>query len=287
MALEILGQEKALVRLSRMLSARKIPSALLFWGPEGVGKRLAARWFAAQLNGRADHPAVAEVDAAFQAAVLDEPVEKIRSVRVDTVRELTRRASLKADPGVWKAFIVDDAETLEIPAANALLKALEEPEPDTVWILVTSRRERLLPTVRSRCQEVAFRTLPDDVLRRLAAREGGLETGAVARWSAAAQGSLGRLARLARSGGLADQGRRDAGAYWAVSQSLPRELAQARETVEGVLDALLAEQKNRESTRGEQSRTRIENRDKLLRLKRALRANVSPHLVLQLAFLES
>lgn len=269
---EILGQDKALARLKRMLETKKVPSALLFYGPEGVGKRRAARWFAGQLNGRADHPSIVEVDDAFQAAVLDVEAEKIRSIRVDTVRELTRRASLKADAGIWKVFLLDKAETLETEAANALLKELEEPEPNTVWILVSARRERLLPTILSRCQSVPFAPLSAADLRAVALKEGIADAEALARWGEPAHGSLDRLARLMRYGALAEDGRRDPGAYWAVAQGLGRDLAVARETAEGVIDALLTQGRNQE---------------KLLRLKRSLRSNVSPQLIVQLAFLES
>jgi len=296
MMTEIQGQDAALARLARMKASGKVPSALLFSGPDGVGKRLTARAFAASLNcekkgawacGECDtcvrifkrnFTDVVEVDEAYQAALREEEPEKQRSIRVDTVRALTRRASRRADAGVCKVFIIDRAETLEIESANALLKELEEPEPDTVWILVTSRKERLLPTILSRCQGVSFRPLKPEVLRELAARE-GLDVAALDRWAAAADGSLDRLKRLARFGELAGQGRSDPGAYWTVSQGLGRDLNQARETVDGVIDALLAEGQNRES--------RIENRDKLLKLKRTLRSNVSPQLILQLAFLES
>jgi DNA polymerase-3 subunit delta' len=277
MMTEIHGQDAALARLTRMKKSGKVPSALIFHGPDGVGKRLAARWFGAELNG-GPNLAILEVDPEFQAALEAKEVEKQRTIHVETVRELTRRASLRADAGVWKVFIIDRAETFEIEAANALLKELEEPAPNTVWILITSRRERLLPTILSRCQTVAFKPLAEPLLRELGERE-GIGKALLDRWAAAADGSLDRLKRLASYGELAGQGRSDPGAYWTVSQGLGRDLNQARETVDGVIDALLVESQNRES--------RIENRNKLLKLKRSLRSNVSPQLILQLAFLES
>ena len=306
---EVLGQEAALTRLARMLERRRVPSALLFYGPDGVGKRLSARLFAAALECERDaelqtqpsgglpfcgvcaacasvlkraHPNVLEVDDAFQAAVLEEEVEKQKSLRVDTARELTRLASLKTTGGRWKVFILDNAHRLEPQAANALLKALEEPAPDTVWILIAPRRESLLATVQSRCQPVAFRALNTEVLLKVLARENLLSAEEARRWTPAAEGSLSRAVLLSRFGALVD-GARGGAAYWQASQSLPRELAQAREAVDGALEALLAETRENLRSPGAAAARAAE----LMKLKRALRANVSPQLILQLALLKT
>jgi len=306
---EILGQQEALARLRRALETGRVPPAFLFWGPEGVGKRLAARLFAAALLCekqavpspliphpsslpfcaecydctavlKQSHPDVTEADEAFQAALLEEEPHKQRNLRVDTVRELTRRASRSAARGRWKVFIVDNANLLVPEAANALLKELEEPEPHTLWILVTSQRDRLLPTVASRCQAVRFRSLSVETLREICRRQGLLEVAAAERWAPAAEGSLSRLLRLARYGQALEERPRGPAAYWRHSQSLPRDLSEARETVEGVLDALVADAAlSREAAPAK--------RRALLELKRALRLNASPQLVVQLALLET
>jgi len=86
-------------------------------------------------------------------------------IRINSIRELRREASLSAFAAGWKVFIILDAERMNDEASNALLKTLEEPTPKTVLILTTSRREQLLPTILSRCQPVKFDSLSSDDIR--------------------------------------------------------------------------------------------------------------------------
>jgi DNA polymerase-3 subunit delta' len=92
-------------------------------------------------------------------------VPKGNEIRINSIRELRREASLSAFAAGWKVFIVLEAERMNEEASNALLKTLEEPTPKTVLILTTSKRERLLPTILSRCQLVKFDLLSEEEIR--------------------------------------------------------------------------------------------------------------------------
>jgi DNA polymerase-3 subunit delta' len=92
-------------------------------------------------------------------------VPKGNEIRINSVRELRREASLSAFAAGWKVFIILEAERMNDEASNALLKTLEEPTPKTLLILTSSKRERLLPTILSRCQPVKFDSLPSEDIR--------------------------------------------------------------------------------------------------------------------------
>jgi DNA polymerase-3 subunit delta' len=154
----------------------RLAHALLFAGPEGVGKYLAAEWLAAGLlcakgPGRpcgscgpekrldaGSHPDFLAIDPDLEGE------EEIKIGRI-TYRERDPRAnvgdflSLKPMEGGWRIVLVRDAERMTDEAQNALLKTLEEPGRSTLLVLVTARPEALLPTTTSRCVRVVFRPL--------------------------------------------------------------------------------------------------------------------------------
>ncbi|MEK6571518.1 MAG: DNA polymerase III subunit delta', partial [Bacteroidota bacterium] len=92
-------------------------------------------------------------------------IPKANEIRINSIRELRRGASLSAFAEGWKVFILIDADKMNDEASNALLKTLEEPTPRTVLILTTSRREKLLRTILSRCQPVRFDPLDSEEIR--------------------------------------------------------------------------------------------------------------------------
>ncbi|HEX7010913.1 MAG TPA: DNA polymerase III subunit, partial [Phycisphaeraceae bacterium] len=132
---------------------------------------------------------------------------KLMSIPVEVIRdELIKPAYHAAQMGHGKVFIVDEAELLNISSQNAMLKTLEEPPTGTTIILVTSIQDRLLPTIRSRCQRIAFVPLPDSVVSRwLQGHAADLEPSQHQWVVRFAQGSLGR-ARLAVDFGLFEWG---------------------------------------------------------------------------------
>lgn len=190
------GQLFARRILQAGLDADRSASAYLFHGPPGCGKKTAALDLAGALMApggpvddriaRGVHPDVrlhAPAGATF---------------KVDQVRELLRDASLRPFEGSRRVFILDRAETLNEASANALLKSIEEPGLGFTWILVTTQRARILPTIASRCQSVRFHPLDDATLMSVLAAE--LKAGeAEARDLAALSGGSVRLAVWLRS----------------------------------------------------------------------------------------
>lgn len=125
---------------------------------------------------------------------------KLTSIPVDVIREhLIGPANLAPQLNHGKVFIVDEAELLNPTGQNALLKTLEEPTPGTVLILVTSSEHRLLPTIRSRCQRVAFGVLEDDAIAQWLSRHDADLDEQARRWVVGfAQGSIGRASLAVR-----------------------------------------------------------------------------------------
>lgn len=228
-----LGHEAILAGLCAAVRAGRLPHALEFIGPAGLGKFLAARWFAAALlcergparGGELDEPCLecgacrrfqsgAHADV-FVVDVRQEP-EKERSdqLRIGRFvpREDARRSywsgatvedflGLRAASGLWRIVIVRESERINVEAQNSLLKSLEEPAPNVLWILEVSAPDELLPTIHSRAIAVRFQPLDDAAVRELLAQQ-GLDTASaahLARWS---QGSPGAALELSRQGAL-------------------------------------------------------------------------------------
>jgi len=154
---EMVGQRLTEVVLSQMVEQQKVPPAMLFSGPSGTGKTTAARLLAYALDPDID-PAlsVIEIDAASNNGVAD-------------VRSLTE--ALRYSTGSkWRVVILDEAHSLTRDAFNALLKALEEPPPGTVFVLVTTEPHKIPETVLTRLTEFEFRSVsPSDIFDRLVA----------------------------------------------------------------------------------------------------------------------
>ena len=300
------GQVRAAKVLSGMLATGRIPAAVAFCGMEGTGKTLMAREFAqvllCQERGAPDrpscrrctdcvsvdkgiHPDLTMVNAQYQAGLLEADPAKQKTLRVDTIRHLRKDMEMRSFGGGWKIAIVEDAHTLEIEAANALLKILEEPNPKTLWILATSQRERMPRTVLSRCFSVAFAPLSSAIIQEILEHNGvASERAAVA--AALCDGSASRALELAASdypesilaGPLA---------AFAAADSLPREAYLARVQVEAALFSL-AQALRLKHLQGALPFSRVERPlRELLRLRQALRCNADPKTVLTLAGLAS
>jgi DNA polymerase-3 subunit delta' len=199
---DIVGHRKLVALLARSVERGSLPPSLIFAGPSGVGKRLAALSTAQALN--CLHPLHDELgtDACGQCAACTRIARGVHpdvlviepgdngSIKIDAVRDLVDRAGYRPFEGRRRVVIIDEADALVVPAQNGLLKTLEEPPSASAFILVTSRPDSLLPTVRSRCPQLRFRPLgPDEVaaaLTRLGRTE--VEARAVA---AIADGSIG------------------------------------------------------------------------------------------------
>ncbi|MFA6030315.1 MAG: hypothetical protein WC969_10710 [Elusimicrobiota bacterium] len=296
----IVGHERPLAALRRLLSTRRLPPALLFAGPRGVGKKKAALALGRALNclapamdgdscGECDACVQAAkgldadvrlIDADYQAALLEEDAAKQRTLHVDTVRAAIADVEMRSLLGRRKTAILDDAHLLVPAAANAMLKALEEPPPGTLWILVTHQSERLLPTIRSRCHLLRFGPLaPADVLRVLRA-EGRDDPGAE-RASEDCEGSVARaLSLLDAAAPDPSEWLADPLAPFRLAEGLPRELHLQRALVEEHLARM-----SRHLLRGPRSAAARSALRELARLRAALASNVDPRLTLELAAL--
>lgn len=174
---DVHGQERAMAQLGRALAAGRVPHAYLFTGPQGSGKHTAGLALAAALNclSRPGHGCTECASCAKIAAGIHPDVQTLvregaaQIIPIDTIREqVIPRLAMAPHEGRVRVFLVEEATALQGPAANALLKTLEEPPPRTHFVLCTSAPDQLLPTIRSRCQRVSFAPLPPDLRARLA-----------------------------------------------------------------------------------------------------------------------
>ncbi len=193
----IIGNEAALRLLERALERGEISHAYLFHGPSGVGKRTVARRFAAALVAGGDPSAEDRARRGLHPDAV-EVVPEGSFTTIGQVREVIRQASGRPFEGARRVFILE-ADTLNVQAANALLKTLEEPESAAVFLLLAASREGVLPTIASRAQAVRFNPVPlRDVEAFLAAR--GIAEPHVP--AALGRGSIGLALRYAREGEL-------------------------------------------------------------------------------------
>ena len=196
---ELLTRPALISHLRETFGAGRVYHAYVFTGPEGVGKRTAARLCAQALFCRAEPGArpcgVCAGCRQFAEGHPDvyrlEVPEGKTQIPVTSVRDLTAALSDRPFSGGWRAVLIEDAERMNASAQNALLKTLEEPPEGTVFLLTVRALGALLPTVVSRCQVVRFAPLPEETIRAELVRRGAQENDA--RWIAEiSEGSLGK-----------------------------------------------------------------------------------------------
>ncbi|GAA3972158.1 DNA polymerase III subunit delta' [Actinomadura viridis] len=180
----------------------KMAHAWLFTGPPGSGRSAAARAFASALQ-CVETPRgcghCASCHQVLQGTHAD--VEMVRpaglSYGVRETRELVLRASSSPSGGRWQIVLFEDADRATEAAANALLKAIEEPPPRTVWLLCTPSPEDLLVTIRSRCRLVTLRTPPVAAVAEVLVLRDGVDRETAEVVARASQGHISRARRLA------------------------------------------------------------------------------------------
>ena len=204
---DIVGHRTLVSLLTRSIARQSLPPSLIFAGPSGIGKRMAAMATAQALNclepvALPDTGDGAGVDACGTCAscrriergvhpdvLVLQPNDK-GNIKIDMVRDAIDRAAYRPFEGRRRVTIIESADGLENAAQNALLKLLEEPPPSSVIILVTALPDTLLITVRSRCPQLRFRGLAiDDVVSLMQAR--GVEERRARAAALVADGSLG------------------------------------------------------------------------------------------------
>ena len=196
---ELAGQEAVVAQL-RNAVAGAMTHAWLFTGPPGSGSPVAARAFAAALlcayGGCGECPSCRQVRAGTHADLLLVRPQGL-SYGVKQTRDLVLRAAGAPSGGRWLVVLFEDADRCTEAAANALLKAIEEPAPRTVWLLCAPSAEDLVTTIRSRCRVMTLRVPPSEsVASALAGRDGIPYDRALAA-ARAAQGHIDRARRLA------------------------------------------------------------------------------------------
>ncbi len=305
---QIKGQEAALSNLKNFIKTGKVPPAMIFYGPAGIGKATAALAFAKALNCQdlsADfepcencencrqieaktHPDIIFADFAYQATLLKEEEDEQQNIKIETVRALTTASQQKAVAAKWKVFIVDKAEKMVTAAANALLKFIEEPPQNTVWILISSKRETMLSTIKSRCQSIPFAPLSNTVIEEILV-DNYIESDLAKKAAQYAEGSTANAFLIASL--LEDFAPLDRGAGFAtqIALNLPRTLAQARPKVNIILDMLL--QKTHQNWLEDQTENGKKDLAKLIQdlvfYKKALKQNVAPQMVAEAALVKA
>jgi DNA polymerase III subunit delta' len=202
----LVGQRRVVESLRTAASGHGMSQAFLFTGPPGSGRSNAAIAFAAALQCEQQPPGCGTchschtVLAGSHADVTVVRTEKL-SLGVDEVRDLVRRSALSPAGRRWQVTIVEDADRLTDQAANALLKAIEEPTDRTVWMLCAPTVEDLLPTIRSRCRLVTLTTPSPEEVADFLSRVDGVDPALASYCARASQGHIGRARALARDEG--------------------------------------------------------------------------------------
>jgi len=207
---DLVGQERVVDQLSQAAAAAVallrgdtalgMTHAWLFTGPPGSGRSVAARAFAAALlcpdQGCGHCPSCHQVQAGTHPDLMLVRPDGL-SYGVKQTRDLVLRAAGAPSGGRWQVVLFEDADRATEQAANALLKAIEEPSPRTVWLLCAPSAEELVTTIRSRCRLVTLRTPPAEAVAEVLTRRDGVDPARALAAARAAQGHVGRAKRLA------------------------------------------------------------------------------------------
>ncbi|WKN45847.1 DNA polymerase III subunit gamma/tau [Tunicatimonas pelagia] len=165
---QVVGQEHITTTLQNAIDQNHLAQALLFCGPRGVGKTTCARIVARKINGFDEESSTNALNIYELDAASNNSVEDIRNL-IDQVRYPPQQ-------GKFKVYIIDEVHMLSNQAFNAFLKTLEEPPPYAIFILATTEKHKVIPTILSRCQIYDFNRIQIDSmmrhLQKIAEREG-------------------------------------------------------------------------------------------------------------------
>lgn len=170
---EVIGQEHITKTISKSISQNKIAHAYLFSGPHGVGKTSLARIIAKALNcvnGPTDKPcgvcpSCKQIENGTPLDVIE--IDGASNRGIENIRTIIENVRISPVSGKYKIYIIDEVHQITNEAFNALLKTLEEPPKHVVFILATTEAEKVLPTIRSRCQQYTFKSLSVNDLERI------------------------------------------------------------------------------------------------------------------------
>ena len=218
----LIGNKTAKETLKRMLESQRVPGALLFVGPESIGKKLFA--FEIAKSFLCHQPKIFEACNECSAChrvgkfVFPKSDDEIKEAKkrilwsehpdvgllypmgkeilVDAMRDVEREANFRPYEGTARFFIIENADKMRIEASNALLKTLEEPPTTSHLFLITSRLSVLLPTIRSRCQVIRFAPLSVDEIEKYLLKDNKITQQDARLFAHASRGSIGRALSL-------------------------------------------------------------------------------------------
>ena len=251
---DLVGQHRTVETLRTAAGGHGMSHAWLFTGPPGSGRSNAAIAFAAALECEQEQPDAKGCGTCQQCHTVlagsHPDVTLVRTAKlslgVAEVRDLVRRAAMRPVGHGWQVIVVEDADRLTEQACNALLKAIEEPNPHTVWMLCTPTIEDVLPTIRSRCRLVTLTTPTTEDVAAFLVRVDAVEPGLAAYAARASQGHIGRARALARDEGTRNRRREivgypakltSLGACMTAATNLADVAKEEAELVTGELDA--------------------------------------------------
>lgn len=208
----LIGNAATTDYLKKIIAEEKFPHAVIFSGAEGVGKRFAAEICAAALlcDNPNDGKPCGECESCKLVAAKSHPdfyvveaeaTKTTRNIKIGQIREMQSETALRPINSARRVVIIDGAELMNNAAANCLLKTIEEPPSQTIFILLTASRSSLLMTIRSRCMTVQFDKLTAEEIRDALINR-GVEASEAERLSVIADGSFGRALKLKDSDGI-------------------------------------------------------------------------------------
>ena len=208
---QLIGHDEQRAQLRQLLREGRLPHALLFSGPDGIGKKMLGQMLAAAILcgaevapcGHCESCRAMRLDSHpdYYEVLPESRGKSAKIIRIEQIREMQTIASRYPVLSDCRVVLIDEAECMNEAAANSLLKTLEEPEGQVTFILITSARSSLLDTIISRCMPMAFGMLPLDGMKEaLIGRQ--IPDHEAAELAALADGSLGRAIRLYENGGL-------------------------------------------------------------------------------------
>ena len=170
---EVIGQEHITKTISKSIAQKKIAHAYLFSGAHGVGKTSLARIIAKALNcvnGPTDKPcgvcpSCTQIENGTPLDVIE--IDGASNRGIENIRTIIENVRISPVAGKYKVYIIDEVHQITNEAFNALLKTLEEPPAHVVFILATTEADRVLPTIRSRCQQYTFKSLGIEDLEKI------------------------------------------------------------------------------------------------------------------------
>src|SRR6266576_1965140 len=211
----LIGNDEVKESLRHLLVSGRVPGSLLFTGEAGIGKKLFALELAKAMNcrhrvgveacdecssckriSRSTFPPFGKDEDDKERLIWSEHADVAMArpykniIRVKVMRELEREANFRPFEGAARVFIVEDADTMNDQAANALLKTLEEPPPTSHLILTTSNPTALLATIRSRCQMIRFAPIAADEVEKFLIEQRRLPAEDARLLARTAQGSI-------------------------------------------------------------------------------------------------